>query len=68
MIIRIPFTRHAIRVETPQGHVARLMREDAAAAPALWQRYLDRDADASAAFWDALRREGVPVSEPEAGQ
>ena len=67
MIIRIPFTQHALVVETPAGALRREMAAgyaDTAATQRDLERCLEAEDRSSAAFWDQMRADGVPVADP----
>ena len=78
MIIRIPFTQHALVVETSAGALRREMAAgyaDTAAIQRDVERCLEAEDRSAQAFWDQMRADGVPVAEPaepeqelEAGQ
>jgi hypothetical protein len=77
MIIRIPFTQHALAVETSAGALRREMAAgyaDTAATQRDLDRCLEAEDRSAQAFWGQMRADGVPVAmpaepdlEPEAG-
>ncbi len=67
MIIRIPFTQHALVVETPAGALRREMAAgyaDTAAVEQDLRRLLDADHRSAGTFWGQMRADQVPVAEP----